>query len=232
MRCRRPLIPASSSRSPRSRCSRPAVARQLVQLVETRRAPAAPQTQAQIQEENPELVRFADCMHSHGVSNFPDPTNPHAFKQAMNPNDQASPAFGSAMTACQHLLPNGGQPSQSAPPSQAQITDAAGVRTLPPRPRVPQVPGPEQQRRFEPRDAHRSGDQPAAAGSRAGSRRVRRRHARVHHQGRRGPLRRGPLDHESISPEDSCAQRRASSGRWRTSARSRRRSPPGMRPRW
>ncbi|HUA43971.1 MAG TPA: hypothetical protein VMA77_02010 [Solirubrobacteraceae bacterium] len=82
-----------------------------------------PPTQAQIQQENADLVRFADCMRSHGVSNFPDPTNPRAFKQAMNPNDQASPAFGSAVTTCQHLLPNGGQRTQgqSAPPSQAQI---------------------------------------------------------------------------------------------------------------
>ena len=73
----------------------------------------APQTQAQVQQENAELVRFADCIRSHGVSNFPDPTDPHAFKQA-------SPAFGSAMTACQHLLPNRGQHSQPTPPSPAQ----------------------------------------------------------------------------------------------------------------
>ena len=80
----------------------------------------APQTQAQVQQENAELVRFADCIRSHGVSNFPDPTDPHAFKQAMDPTDQASPAFGSAMTACQHLLPNRGQHSQPTPPSPAQ----------------------------------------------------------------------------------------------------------------
>lgn len=79
-----------------------------------------PQSQAQIQEENQELVRFADCMRSHGVSDFPDPTNPHAFKQAMDPTTEQSPAFGSAMTACQHLLPGGGSHSQTTPPTPAQ----------------------------------------------------------------------------------------------------------------
>jgi hypothetical protein len=120
MRCRRPLIPAS------------VVAIAAVSLLAAgcgssdsstssdASGSSGPPTQAQIQQENTELVRFADCMRSHGVSNFPDPTNPHAFKQAMDPTDQASPAFGSAMTACQHLLPGGGSHSQPTPPSRAQ----------------------------------------------------------------------------------------------------------------
>ena len=81
-----------------------------------------PPTQAQIQQEQQDAVRFADCMRSHGVPNFPDPTtSPHAFKQALDPSTAHSPAFQSAETACRHLLPRGGQPSQSPPPSQAQI---------------------------------------------------------------------------------------------------------------
>lgn len=79
-----------------------------------------PESQAQIQQENQELVRFADCMRSHGVSDFPDPTNPHAFKQAMDPTTEQSPAFGSSLTACQHLLPGGGPHNQSSPPTPAQ----------------------------------------------------------------------------------------------------------------
>jgi hypothetical protein len=71
-------------------------------------------TQAQVQQ----VVRFADCMRSHGVPNFPDPTtSPREFKQAF---DTKSPALQSAATACQHLLPNGGQSSPSAAQSQAQ----------------------------------------------------------------------------------------------------------------
>jgi hypothetical protein len=58
-------------------------------------------------------------MRSHGISDFPDPTtSPHAFKNAF---ETRSPAFASALRACQHLLPGGGSHSQSSPPSHAQI---------------------------------------------------------------------------------------------------------------
>ena len=76
-------------------------------------------TQAQIQQQQQDAVRFADCMRSHGVPAFPDPTTaPRAFKTAFNTR---APAFQSAATACRHLLPGGGQPNQSAAHSQAQI---------------------------------------------------------------------------------------------------------------
>ena len=79
-------------------------------------------TQAEIQQEQQDAVRFADCMRSHGVSNFPDPsTDPREFKQSLDPTTAHSPAFRPALSACGHLLPRGGQ-SHSAPPSQAQIT--------------------------------------------------------------------------------------------------------------
>ncbi len=65
-----------------------------------------------------DAVNFADCMRSHGVPNFPDPTtSPREFKNAFLTK---SPAFKSAGTACQHLLPGGGQPNQSPRHSQAQ----------------------------------------------------------------------------------------------------------------
>jgi hypothetical protein len=82
----------------------------------------APPTQAQIQQTEQAAVRFADCMRSHGVSNFPDPTtSPRDFKQALDPTTAHSPAFQPAVSACQRLLPRGGQNSQSPPPSHAQI---------------------------------------------------------------------------------------------------------------
>jgi hypothetical protein len=76
-------------------------------------------TQAQIQQEQQDLVRFAGCMRSHRVPNLPDPTtSPREFKDALTTN---SPAFQSAETACQHLLPGGSLHSQTAPHSQAHI---------------------------------------------------------------------------------------------------------------
>ncbi len=76
-------------------------------------------TQAQIQQEQQDAVRFADCMRSHGVPGFPDPTtSPHAFKNAFNTK---SPAFQSGAMVCRHLLPGGGHPNQTAVHSQAQI---------------------------------------------------------------------------------------------------------------
>ena len=60
-------------------------------------------------------------MRSHGVPSLPDPTsNPHAFKEALDPATEQSPAFGSAMTDCHHLLPGGGSHSEPTPASPAQ----------------------------------------------------------------------------------------------------------------
>ena len=64
-----------------------------------------------------EVVRFADCMRSHGVPSFPDPnTDPHAFKEAFS---STSPAFKAAATHCQHLLPNSGQQTDSPAQTRA-----------------------------------------------------------------------------------------------------------------
>lgn len=72
-------------------------------------------SQAQLQA----VITFADCMRSHGLPDFPDPTSsPRAFKDALAAK---SPAFRTAMTACQHLLPELGQHSQNTPPSHAQL---------------------------------------------------------------------------------------------------------------
>lgn len=55
-------------------------------------------------------VKFADCMRSHGVPNFPDPGAGGGGIQipvgsGINPQ---SPAFQSAQTACFKLMPGGG----------------------------------------------------------------------------------------------------------------------------
>jgi hypothetical protein len=50
-------------------------------------------------------VAFAQCMRSHGVSDFPDPQNGHF----LIPGDvQSNPDFNSAVSACQSLLGPGG----------------------------------------------------------------------------------------------------------------------------
>lgn len=79
------------------------------------------QTQAQTQA----AFQFARCMRSHGVPGFPDPTT-RAFKFALTPSsgNARSPSFRSAVTACRHLLPDGGPSSESPARTQARIAAA------------------------------------------------------------------------------------------------------------
>lgn len=67
--------------------------------------------------------RFARCMRSRGVPGFPDPTT-RAFKFSLTPasGNAQSPTFRSAVTACQHLLPDGGPPTESPARRQARLT--------------------------------------------------------------------------------------------------------------
>jgi hypothetical protein len=81
-------------------------------------------TQAEIQQGQRDAVRFAECVRSHGVPNFPDPTSPREFKLYIA-SSEGSPAFRSAETACQLVLPGGGPPSQS--PAQRQAQTVAGL---------------------------------------------------------------------------------------------------------
>jgi hypothetical protein len=64
---------------------------------------------------------FAKCMRSHGVPNFPDPKVSGQGIQILGPSsgiNLQSPAFQSAQTSCQHLLPGGG-PGSGPPSAQA-----------------------------------------------------------------------------------------------------------------
>jgi hypothetical protein len=76
-------------------------------------------TPAQRQQMEQAAVHFADCMRSHGISDFPDPsTSPREFKNAL---ETKSPAFNAALRACQHLLPGGGHRNRGeSPRSQAE----------------------------------------------------------------------------------------------------------------
>jgi hypothetical protein len=69
----------------------------------------SPAERAQLQQQ---LVKFAQCMRSHGV-NIPDPTfnngGAFGFRQAFRALDRNSPAFQSALTACRGAVPRFGR---------------------------------------------------------------------------------------------------------------------------
>lgn len=48
------------------------------------------------------LLKFAECMHAHGVANFPEPSS--TTKPAPGSIDTSSPQFQRAIQACQSLL--------------------------------------------------------------------------------------------------------------------------------
>ena len=54
-------------------------------------------------------LKFAECMRSNGVPNFPDPKGGGGIQIGGNGVDPQSPAFKTAMQKCRSLLPNGGQ---------------------------------------------------------------------------------------------------------------------------
>jgi hypothetical protein len=57
-------------------------------------------------------TKFSACMRKHGVTNFPDPNGQGVITIHSGMGiDPGSPAFRSARTACEKLLPNGGQPT-------------------------------------------------------------------------------------------------------------------------
>jgi hypothetical protein len=65
--------------------------------------------------------KFSACMRKHGVTNFPDP-NGHGLITIHSGEgiDPRSPAFMSARTACDKLLPNDGQPTPAQIAQQQQ----------------------------------------------------------------------------------------------------------------
>jgi hypothetical protein len=64
---------------------------------------------AQLQKLTAEGLKFADCMRSHGIANFPDPDQAHLQNGqlgfGMTGIDTNSPQYQSAQKACEALLP-------------------------------------------------------------------------------------------------------------------------------
>jgi hypothetical protein len=77
-----------------------------------------------------DAVKFARCMRAHGVPQFPDPQNPGGFSSsALDALNASSPAFISATSTCDRLLPNEGQPT-SAEFEQALINGVKVARCM------------------------------------------------------------------------------------------------------
>jgi hypothetical protein len=87
-------------------------ARQACQQYFAQAFPALNLSPAQRAQAQQELVKFAQCMRSHGV-NVPDPTvnggGGFGFARAFGSIDRNSPAFQSALKACQSLRPRFGR---------------------------------------------------------------------------------------------------------------------------
>jgi hypothetical protein len=76
-------------------------------------------------------AKYSACMRKHGVTNFPDPNGQGVITIHSGEGiDPISPAFRSARTACDKLLPNGGQPTpaQIAQRQQQMLALSACMR--------------------------------------------------------------------------------------------------------
>jgi len=87
-------------------------------------------------DQEAELEKYAECMRSHGIGDFPDPQSGPAggfgFKIQAGPGsdlDPQSTRYTAADTACKALLPNGGVRRQlTAAQQQAFLNWAACIR--------------------------------------------------------------------------------------------------------
>lgn len=73
------------------------------------------------------LLKYATCMRSHGVSNFPDPTG--GFLNLPPGITPSSPQFQSANRSCQSLLPGGASQQVTSPQNLAGLVKFAACMT-------------------------------------------------------------------------------------------------------
>jgi hypothetical protein len=74
----------------------------------------SPSRLANSQSPSSQLLAFSHCMRSHDVPNFPDPNSSGLLpKNQLAQLAASNPQFPAAHRACEHLLPNGGQPTQA-----------------------------------------------------------------------------------------------------------------------
>jgi hypothetical protein len=72
------------------------------------------------------LVAYSECMRSHGVTGFPDPTsNGEIPKEKVVAAVVSNPRSPAAQRACRHLIPESGLgPPQTATPTRTRLADA------------------------------------------------------------------------------------------------------------
>lgn len=61
-----------------------------------------------------QAIAYSQCMRQHAIADFPDPTPSGRILVEISPNSDLNPnstRFISANAACEHLLPNNGQPT-------------------------------------------------------------------------------------------------------------------------
>lgn len=82
--------------------------------------PKAPTSSSgSIKDPKQAAYKFSACMRAHGLSNFPDPIvhqtgNSMSIGIRIDPTISGSPAFKSAQSACQSIMPGPGSPAQQA----------------------------------------------------------------------------------------------------------------------
>lgn len=72
---------------------------------------------------NTNALKFAQCLRSHGVPDFPDPSSDGQL--TIPPDDRNTPAFARASKACQTLMPGAGGAEQTSDMSRAQALKLA-----------------------------------------------------------------------------------------------------------
>ena len=74
----------------------------------------------------PQFVEYADCMRSHGVPNFPDPSGGGGINIAGTGINPQAPSFKAARASCTKLLPGGGPGGRHATEQQkTEMVDTA-----------------------------------------------------------------------------------------------------------
>jgi hypothetical protein len=67
------------------------------------------------------FLAFSECMRSHGVSGFPDPSSGGGINLDGTNINPASPAFRGAQATCRKLLPGGGPPAHASEQQREQL---------------------------------------------------------------------------------------------------------------
>jgi hypothetical protein len=112
MRCRRPLLPAS------------VIAVAALSLLAAGCGGVSSTTAASTTARSGTLA-YAQCIHSHGVPNFPDPASSGEIPKDKIVPLVGTPQFQAAQSACQHVMPAGGLgPHEPGVPTRTRLAGA------------------------------------------------------------------------------------------------------------